>query len=210
MKGPWCAAVLCRSHLQPQCLSLCAAAWCTLLFLRPTPNILVSKCKTVVVCIFLYFFCTSWRIAENISFAVWTQWLGWSYEWQDAKCLYVWKQMEGIHTACPSPLLCMETGCSFLSVAPFQKENILKTQCLYDILLYYFSSYFSSDVTIIHEHVFCFNDCWRRQIGLLNVFRFLHIYIHVSKNQMPMFSAKGLSWWPSLALCDGPCFCYEY
>lgn len=139
---------------------LCAAAWCTLLFLRPTPNILVSKCKTVVVCIFLYFFCTSWRIAENISFAVWTQRLGWSYEWQDAKCLYAWKQMEGIHTACPSPLLYMETGCSFLSVAPFQKENILKIQCLYDILLYYFSSYFSSDVTIIHGHVFCFNDCW--------------------------------------------------
>lgn len=49
---------------------LCAATWCTLLFLRPTPNILVSKCETVVVCIFLYFFCTSWRIAENISFAV--------------------------------------------------------------------------------------------------------------------------------------------
>lgn len=159
VKGLWCAAVLCRSHLSSSAC-LCAAAWCTLLSLRPTPNILVSKCKTVVVCIFLYFFCTSWRIAENISFAVWTQWLGWSYEWQDAKCLYVWKQMEGIHAACPSPLPYMETGCPFLPVAPFQKENILKTQHLYDILLYYFSSYFSSDVKIIHEHVFCFNDCW--------------------------------------------------
>lgn len=48
--------------------SLYAATWCILLFLRPIPNMLFSKCKTVIFCSFRYFFCTSWRIAKNIFF----------------------------------------------------------------------------------------------------------------------------------------------
>lgn len=35
--------------------------------------------------------------------------------------------MENIHTACPSPFLYMVIHCPFLSVALFQKENVLKT-----------------------------------------------------------------------------------